>query len=89
MMNRKIKIALADDHTLFRQGLIALLHDYDEIKVVTEVPNGLFQSNIFFSRVINYWQASQSGSRIEHALGAFDPIVWLSLPCEPSLLFSK
>mgnify|MGYP003885818755 FL=1 len=41
MMKRKIKLALADDHTLFRQGLIALLSDYDEVKVVTEVPNGL------------------------------------------------
>lgn len=41
MMKRKIKLALADDHTLFRQGLIALLNDYEELKVVTEVPNGL------------------------------------------------
>lgn len=41
MMNRKIKLALADDHTLFRQGLTALLNDYEELKVVTEVPNGL------------------------------------------------
>lgn len=42
MIKRKIRLALADDHTLFRQGLIALLSDYeDEVKVVTEVPNGL------------------------------------------------
>lgn len=40
-MKRKIKLALADDHMLFRQGLIALLSDYEELKVVTEVPNGL------------------------------------------------
>lgn len=41
MMKRKIRLALADDHTLFRQGLTALLSDYNELKVVTEVPNGL------------------------------------------------
>lgn len=41
MMKRKIKLALADDHMLFRQGLMALLSDYEELKVVTEVPNGL------------------------------------------------
>lgn len=41
MMKRKIRLALADDHTLFRQGLSALLSDYDELKVVIEVPNGL------------------------------------------------
>ncbi len=40
-MKRKIRLALADDHTLFRQGLIALLSDYPELKIVTEVPNGL------------------------------------------------
>lgn len=39
-MKRKIKLALADDHLLFRQGLMALLSDYDELKVVIEVPNG-------------------------------------------------
>jgi DNA-binding NarL/FixJ family response regulator len=41
MMKRKIRLAIADDHTLFRQGLSALLSDYDELKVVTKVPNGL------------------------------------------------
>jgi len=41
MMKRKIRLALADDHLLFRQGLIALLSDYEELKVVTEVANGL------------------------------------------------
>ena len=40
MKNRKIKLALADDHTLFRQGLIALLSDYEELRVVTEAANG-------------------------------------------------
>ncbi len=40
MMKRKIKLALADDHMLFRQGLIALLNDYDELKIVSEAPNG-------------------------------------------------
>lgn len=41
MMTRKIRLAIADDHLLFRQGLMALLSDYDELKVVIEVGNGL------------------------------------------------
>jgi DNA-binding NarL/FixJ family response regulator len=40
MIKRKIKLAIADDHLLFRQGLIALLSDYEEFKIVTEVSNG-------------------------------------------------
>lgn len=41
MMNRKIRLAIADDHLLFRQGLTALLSDYDELKVVAAVGNGI------------------------------------------------
>jgi len=33
MIKRKIKLAIADDHLLFRQGLIALLSDYEEFKI--------------------------------------------------------
>lgn len=40
-MKRKFKLALADDHLLFRQGLTALLNEYDELKVVIEAGNGL------------------------------------------------
>ncbi len=40
-MKRKIRLAIADDHLLFRQGLAALLRDYDELKVVIEASNGL------------------------------------------------
>lgn len=41
MMNRKIRLAIADDHLLFRQGLMALLSDYEELKVVAAVGNGI------------------------------------------------
>lgn len=39
-MAQKIKIAVVDDHYLFRQGLIGLLSDYDDLKVVFEAGNG-------------------------------------------------
>lgn len=39
-MNSKIKIALADDHELFRKGMKALLSDYPEIEIVAEASNG-------------------------------------------------
>lgn len=35
-----IKIAVVDDHSLFRAGLIALLKDYEELKVVIEAADG-------------------------------------------------
>jgi DNA-binding NarL/FixJ family response regulator len=37
---RPIKILLADDHTLFRQGLISLLEKQSNVKVVGEAGNG-------------------------------------------------
>jgi len=37
---KKIKIALADDQELFRQGLQALLSDYEDFKVVFTASNG-------------------------------------------------
>lgn len=36
----QIKIAIADDHALFREGLISLLKAYPEIKVVCQANNG-------------------------------------------------
>ena len=35
-----IKIAVVDDHNLFRAGLIALLKDYEELRVVIEASDG-------------------------------------------------
>jgi len=37
---KKIEIAIADDHNLFRKGLISLLKKYNEIDVVCEAQNG-------------------------------------------------
>lgn len=37
---KKIKVAIADDHKLFRKGLIAILNTYAEIDDVTEAENG-------------------------------------------------
>lgn len=37
--NRPIRVLLADDHTLFRQGLAGLLASYGGLEIVGEVPN--------------------------------------------------
>ncbi len=39
-MNSKIKIALADDHTLFRKGVEELIADWDNMEVVLSECNG-------------------------------------------------
>src|SRR5215216_5459569 len=36
---RKISVLLADDHTMFRQGLAGILASYGGVEVVGEVPN--------------------------------------------------
>ncbi|MDP8973797.1 MAG: hypothetical protein M3N45_11665 [Actinomycetota bacterium] len=36
--NRPIRVLLADDHTLFRQGIAGLLASYGGLEVVAEVP---------------------------------------------------
>jgi DNA-binding NarL/FixJ family response regulator len=37
--SRPIRVLLADDHTMFRQGLAAILASYGGMEVVAEVPN--------------------------------------------------
>ena len=37
--NRPIRVLLADDHTLFRQGIAELMASYGGLEVVAEVPN--------------------------------------------------
>lgn len=39
-MKQKIRIALADDHALFRRGIANLLLEFDDIEVVFDVANG-------------------------------------------------
>jgi DNA-binding NarL/FixJ family response regulator len=39
-MKQKIRIALADDHALFRKGIANLLLEFDDIEVVFDVSNG-------------------------------------------------
>lgn len=40
MKNQVIKILVADDHTLFRQGVIRLLEDNKDFSVIAEAENG-------------------------------------------------
>ena len=37
--NRPIRVLLADDHTLFRQGIAELLGSYGGLEIVAELPN--------------------------------------------------
>ena len=39
-MSNKIKVALADDHHLFRKGVEELIEDFDNIEVLISVGNG-------------------------------------------------
>lgn len=39
-MGNKIKIALADDHTLFRKGVEELIEDWDNMEAIISVANG-------------------------------------------------
>ncbi len=39
-MNKKIKIAIVDDHQLFREGLKFILSQFDDFEVIYEVSNG-------------------------------------------------
>ena len=45
MMNNKIKLALADDHNLFRAGVEELIEDFDNMEVLFSVDNGLDMIN--------------------------------------------
>src|ERR1700761_241613 len=40
MPNEKIHIAIVDDHTLFRNGVAALMSEFDQLEVVFEAENG-------------------------------------------------
>lgn len=48
MQSKHIKILVADDHTLFRQGIIRLLKDYENIIVVGEAEDGQTLINRYF-----------------------------------------
>ena len=37
--NGPIRVLLADDHTMFRQGLAGILASYEGMEVIAEVPN--------------------------------------------------
>ncbi|WP_158800049.1 response regulator transcription factor [Pedobacter sp. L105] len=41
MENRKITIAVIDDHTLFRKGVLSLLSESDEVDILFDASNGL------------------------------------------------
>ncbi len=40
MTGKKIKILIADDHTLFRSGVISLIRDEEDIEIIGEASNG-------------------------------------------------
>jgi DNA-binding NarL/FixJ family response regulator len=40
MIYKKYRVIIADDHSLFRQGLKLILMELDDIEVIADVPNG-------------------------------------------------
>ena len=40
MINKKYRVIIADDHSLFRQGLKLILMELNDIEVIADVPNG-------------------------------------------------
>src|SRR5579871_2661549 len=40
MAEKQISIAIVDDHTLFRNGVAALMAEFDELNVLFEAENG-------------------------------------------------
>lgn len=44
-MNKTIRIAIAEDHEIVRQGLVQLLNKSDNITIVSDVPNGALLLN--------------------------------------------
>lgn len=49
MKKQLIKILVADDHTLFRQGIIRLLQDHSDYVVIAEAENGKEMIEKYFS----------------------------------------
>ncbi len=49
METEKIKIAIVDDHTLFRNGVAALMDEFDELQIVFQVENGLKMEELLLS----------------------------------------
>ena len=45
MAAEKIRIAIVDDHTLFRNGVVGLMNEFDELEVVFEAANGQQMQN--------------------------------------------
>lgn len=45
-MKKKIKIAVADDHQLIRQGIISLIHEFEGLEVIYEAENGEVLCNL-------------------------------------------
>ena len=48
MKNQVINILVADDHTLFRQGVIRLLEDNKDFTVIAEAENGIELIEMYF-----------------------------------------
>ncbi|MXV14278.1 response regulator transcription factor [Hufsiella ginkgonis] len=40
-MKEKIRVAIVDDHTLFRRGIAALLSEFDDLEIVMEAEHGV------------------------------------------------
>lgn len=52
-MTKKIRIAIAEDHDLVRQGIVNLLNDEENVTVVADVSNGSLLLNEFRTKMID------------------------------------
>ena len=48
-INAKIRLLLADDHNILRQGLIDILERYDDFCIVAEAEDGYSMINKYFA----------------------------------------
>src|SRR5690606_11970646 len=52
-MTKKIRIAIAEDHDLVRQGIVNLLNEEENVTVVADVSNGSLLLNEFRTKMID------------------------------------
>ena len=64
MISQQIKVAIADDHKIFRDGIRMALKDKDYLKILWEAEDGKDLLHNFLKLADRYWNpAPRSSSR--------------------------
>jgi two-component system response regulator DegU len=94
-MNKRVDLAIVDDHLLFRKGLISLLKEFDDFNMIVEASSG----EEFFKKIrkkkpdvvlLDMEMPGMSGIEITEILTEKYPeikILMLSMHNEPELIF--